>query len=200
MSRGYDVSIGYYLDNNFGTAQPDVACIYTLAPGYGYEYAQLVTETGSKSGTVWTTHTTGVTAGTVLLTGYSLSGWNMEVSATSTDVSQNKSSSDLSSGAKAGIGVGVTLGVILAVMIAALLYFHRRRKQKSAPTSMPELQGHDGSSALYEAAGQPPHELHGPIDRPELYESRNLSPQELDGGWDRTDSNELISLSNEQRR
>lgn len=155
------MSIGYYLNNNFGTAQPDVACLYTLAAGYGYEYALLTTETGSKSGTVWTTHTTGITAGNVLLTGYSLSGWNMEVSATSTDASQNKSSSDLSSGAKAGIGVGVTLGAVLAVMIAALLYFRRHRKQKSAPTSMPGL--------------------HGPIDRPELHESRNLSPQELDG-------------------
>jgi hypothetical protein len=160
-----------------------------------------MTETGSKSATVWTTHTTSISTGNVLLTGYSLSGWNMEVSATSTDASQNKSSSDLSSGAKAGIGVGVTLGVVLAVMVAALLYFRRRTKQKSAPTSIPKLQGHDRGTALYEAAGQPCHELHGPIDRPELHgaagqlrhelhgpigrpelhESRNLSPQELDG-------------------
>jgi hypothetical protein len=50
--RGYDVSIGYYLDNNFGTAQPDVACLYTLGKGYKYEYAFLMTQTGPKSGTV----------------------------------------------------------------------------------------------------------------------------------------------------
>lgn len=105
----------------------------------------------------------------------------MGVSATSTDTSQNKSSSDLSSGAKAGIGIGVTLGVVLIIMVAALLYARHRRKQKSPFTSMPELQGHDGGTSLHEAAGQPRHELYGPIDPPELHESRNLPPQELDG-------------------
>jgi hypothetical protein len=154
---------------------------------------------------MWTTKTSHISKSNVLLTAYSLSGWNMqapETSADASDASQYGSSSGLNSGAKAGIGVGVVLGVVLAVMIATLLYFRHRRKQKSASTSKSVPQGHDEDISLHEAsgqpchellgslnrpelheaAGQPRHELHGPIDRSELHGSPDFSPQELDRG------------------
>lgn len=80
LSRHFEVSIRYYLNSNFGTRQPEVACIYTLGPGYqNPEYAILITETVSDSDSVWTTKTSTIVGSSVLLTVYSLCGWNMEI-------------------------------------------------------------------------------------------------------------------------